>query len=123
MNKTEINIGGQNRSFIFGLGFLGDILEHFDTDITGLGRMMEKNPYKCIPAIIYFGHAYYLKKKGDAVMFSMMDVDGWIEDMEDTYAHPDIEKLLTVLLDSMRKNVPGMKEVEAKESKKKLTGT
>lgn len=118
MNYIEIEIGGKKRGFKFGLGFLGDILEHFDIDVGGFGEMLSKNPFKAIPAIIYFGHAYDVKKKGQIVDFSLLDVDEWVEELEHGYANENIEALLNVLLDSMRKNVPGLKEVEEQPKKK-----
>lgn len=122
MNYFELEIGGKKRGFRFGLGFLGDILEHFDLDIGGFGNMLSKNPFKAVPAIIFFGHRYEQKKKGIVIDFTLIDVDEWVENLEDGYANEGIELMLQVLLESMRKNVPGLAEVEGEKKKSKLAG-
>ena len=123
MNRIEIELGGKLRTFIFGLGFLGEILDYLNTDVKGLGQMMEKNPFKTIPAILYFGHKSELETTGRVVDFTFNDVCRWLEELDGSYAHPDIERLLIHMITSMRKNVPGLNEVyvemEKEESKKK----
>lgn len=123
MNRIEIEIGGKLRAFRLGLHFLGEILNHFDTDISGLGSLMVTNPYKAVPAIIYFGHAYECKKSGKAIDFTILDCSEWVEELENTYSNEVIHTLTKVLVDSLRKNVPGYKLAEeannAKEAKKK----
>ncbi|HUS89828.1 MAG TPA: hypothetical protein VMW91_10810 [Desulfosporosinus sp.] len=123
MNRIEIEIGGKLRTFIFGLGFLGEILDYLDTNVEGLGKMMDRNPFKVIPAILYFGHKSELEITGRPVDFTFNDACTWVEEMENSYAHPDIEKVLKHMISSMRKNVPGLDEVythmEKEESKKK----
>lgn len=123
MNIIEIKIGGKLRTFRFGLGFLGEILEHLDTDIAGLGQMMEKNPFKAIPTILYFSHKSEIELTDRAVDFTMKDAYMWLEELPNGYGHPDIEKLLQKMIDSMRKYVPGLEEVytDAEKQKQKQT--
>jgi len=123
MNTIEIELGGKLRTFIFGLGFLGEILDYLNTDVKGLGEMMERNPFKTIPAILYFGHKSELETTKRVVDFTFNDVCRWLEELEGSYSHPDIEKVLAHMITSMRRNVPGLNEVytqmENEESKKK----
>lgn len=119
MNYIEIEIGGKKRGFRFGLGFLGNILDHFNMDIAEFGQLMSRNPFKAIPSILYFAHEYEVKRMGDVPDFTIIDFEMWVEDMPNGYADEKVEAALNVLLESMRKNVPGLKQAEAEQAKKK----
>lgn len=118
MNGIEIEIGGRKRKFHYGLWTLGELLTHFDTDIAGFGKILSENPFKAIPAILYYGHLYAVKKDKQVQDFSEFDVYEWIEEKENTYADPDIEQLLNVVLESMKKNVPGLAAAVEDDKKK-----
>lgn len=118
MNYIEVEIGGKKRGFTFGLGFLGDILEYFNTDVVGFVRLTESNPFKAVPAILYFAHRYTVRKNGGAVDFELIDVDGWIEELENSYANEKVDTILGVLIESMKKHIPGLAEISEEPKKK-----
>ena len=112
MNEVIVNMGGKDRILVFGLGSIGEIIDYLDTDLPGLGTKVINNPFKTIPAIVFYAHSYHVRRKKQIVDFSLMDVSQWIEDLDNTYANKQIEEAILVLLDSMRKFVPGLAEAE-----------
>ena len=116
-NFVEIEIGGKLRAFRFGLEVIGDIQEHLDLDIAGVGRMSIRNPFKIVPVIFFYGHKYETQERGRLVDFTISDFAKWIGEFEDTYAHPDIDGVLKVFFDTVIKYTPGAKKVEAELKK------
>lgn len=124
-NYVETTIGGKKRGFEFGLHCLGELLEFLDTDMQGLGNMLNKNPFRAVPVILYFGHSSYLKIEGKPVDFELSDVSQWVSDLPKGLIDPTIDTILNVYLDSLYKHVPGLKDAQKeiqKNAKKKLTG-
>lgn len=124
-NFIEIEIGGKIRAFRFGLEVIGDIQEHLDVDVTGLGRLSIKNPFKLVPVIFFYGHSFETKERGRLIDFTISDFAKWISEFDQTYAHPEIDGVLTVFFDAVIKYTPGAKKIKAdlkkKDEKKSLT--
>ena len=100
-----------------GLGFLGDLINHYDTDMIGLGRMMIRNPFSSTPAILYHAHRHDCLRKGIPIDFDLHHVEDWIEELDNWRSDKNIEALLGILLDSIQKYVKKA-EGPAKEEKK-----
>lgn len=119
MNCIEFEIGGKLRGFKFGLKFLGDILEHFDTDIVGFGEMLDSNPFKTRPAILYFGHLADTQRKGHPLTFSFDDVMDWVEDLEGGVSNPNVISAIMLVLESVKIHIPKSDKPEKKGTAKK----
>jgi hypothetical protein len=117
MNFIQFKIGGKPRGFKLGLGFLGDVLNHYDTDLQGFGRMAVRNPFSLTPAILYYAHKHECIRKGKPIDFELHDVEDWIEEMPKTLSNPDIEKLMILMMESIKKHLPQLDELP--KSKKK----
>lgn len=117
MNSIKIEFAGKERGFTFGLYVLGELLEYYDTDIVGFGEKMQKNPFKVIPVVLYQGHAFDLKINKQPVDVTLEDVALWADE---GYGDGRVDRIIGVLMDSMRKNVPGLAEaMDDKDGKKK----
>ena len=106
MNELNFEIGGKTRGFKMGLGFLGDIISHYNTDIVGLGHIMVKNPFSATPAIVYYAHLHDCKRRGIPVDFTIFDAQDWVDSLKDPMNDPNLESLLTIMLDSIKKYLP-----------------
>lgn len=116
MYYKEFEIGGKVRGFRFGLGFLGDILEHFDTDIMGFGELLTKNPYKCVPNVLYYAHQRDCEKKEIPFDVKKSDVIDWIDEIENGVNNKNIVEALRLIVDVVKKHLP---KVEGSEGEKK----
>lgn len=117
MNEIKFNIGGEVRGFKIGLGFLGAIQLHFDTNMMGLGHIMVNNPFATTPAIVYFAHKSYQQSAKKPIDFTITDVEDWLDALPDWREDKNIEQLLTIMLDSIQKYIPKTKEEDTGEKK------
>jgi len=119
MNYIEFEIGGKLRGFKLGLGFIGDILQHYDTDMMGLGKLLVNNPFSATPTILFLGHKHDSIRKGLPFDVKMFEVEDWVEEIEDGLQNKNIEALMVLLLESVKRHLPQIKEVVKTTSKKK----
>jgi len=114
MKQITLNIGGQDRTFYFGLGFLGNLLESENISIQEIGIKATANPYKWNPLIMYYSCAFGYVKLGEAIPFTSFDVTDWIE--EAGGFESDVYKSFELAFSqSLTKDVPESKD------KKKVT--
>lgn len=116
MNYIEFEIGGKTRGFKLGLGFLGELLRHYNTDMVGLGHLMVNNPFSVTPAILYYSHKQDCLRSGKPVDFTLYNVDDWVEELPETVQNENIEKVMLLLMDSIKKHLP---KLDGEGSKKK----
>ena len=119
MNQVIFEIGGEERGFKIGLGFLGDLLKHYDTDIMGVGHMMVKNPYDMTPTVLYHSHRHYCLRNSKVIDFSIYDVQDWVESLKDPMNDPNIEHLLKILVDDIKKFLPKKEKSGETQNEKK----
>ena len=117
MKQIELELGGEKRTFYFGLGFLGNLLEKENITIQEIGLKATGNPYKWNPLIMYYSCAFGYERKGEIVPFDLFDVTEWIEDVGgfESEQYRLFEKAFT---DSLIKDVPEQKENKKKATKK-----
>lgn len=120
MNYLEFKIGDAKRGFRLGLGFIGDILRHYDTDMVGFGDLMVKNPFSATPAILFYAHKQDVIRNGGVVDFKLHDVEDWIESLPNTINNSNIENLLIILMESIKKHLPGVEGSKADAKKKRM---
>ena len=114
MKQITLNIGGQDRTFYFGLGFLGNLLETENIAMNEIDAKLAENPFKWIPLIMYHSCAFGFKRKGEFAPFDAFDVSEWIDNVGmDSEVVTDFFKAFT---QSLTKDVP-----KDKEDKKKVT--
>lgn len=81
MKQITLNIGGEDRVFHFGLGFIGNLLESEGIDMTEIDAKLAQNPFKWIPLIMYHSCAFAFKRKGENPLFDAFDVSDWIDEV------------------------------------------
>lgn len=136
MKQIELELGGEKRTFYFGLGFLGNLLEKENILLEEINEKLLKNSYKWMPLIMYHSLAWGYIKKGEPVLFDAVDVADWIDDLEEfeevevvikinedgtkeTTKVPlqtVVRRFFKAFWESINKNVP-----EQKDGKKKVT--
>lgn len=113
MKQITLNIGGEDRVFYFGLGFLGNLLESENIAMNEIDAKLAENPFKWIPLIMFYSCAYGFKRKGEFAPFDAFSVSDWIDEVGiDSEVVTDFFKAFT---QSLTKDVP--------QDKKKVTKT
>jgi len=115
MNKIILNIGGEDREFRFGLGFIGNLLDSENISMNEIDGKLAENPFKWIPLIMYHSCAYAVKRTGNIPLFDSEDVADWIDE-SGGMASESVTAFFKAFNESLTKNVPEDK------SKKKVTG-
>lgn len=101
MKKITLNIGGKDREFHFGIGFMGLFLESSGLKITELTKI-DENPFKYDPILIYSSAVFALQRKGEKADFSLYDVIDWIDESDGTA----VKEFKNAFIESMTKDVP-----------------
>ena len=113
----KINIGGEERGFSFGLGFLGELLEDTDLTIEEIGEKMQKNPFKWIPTIMYHSVKYHDESKDIPLVYTKADVVDWIDEIG--IASEQVTLFMKSFIESLTKGVPNEEPVKEGSAKKK----
>lgn len=116
MKQIELEIGGEKRTFYFGLGFLGNLLEKENVSIADIDEKLVNNPFKWMPLIMYHSLAWGYVKKNERPLFDSFDVAEWLDEvgLDDTV----VIDFFTAFRQSLVKDVPQTKEVKKKVTKK-----
>lgn len=116
MKQIELEIGGEKRTFYFGLGFLGNLLEKENVSVGEIDEKLVNNPFKWMPLIMYHSLAWGYVKKNERPLFDAFDVQEWLDDvgLDDTV----VIDFFTAFRQSLVKDVPQTKEVKKKVTKK-----
>ena len=78
--QAKINLGGKERTFYFGLGFLGLFIEKTGVSMDSLQDFMKKNPFKAIPQMMFYSLAYGYVRQDLEPDFNIYVVTEWIDD-------------------------------------------
>ena len=83
-NKITLNLGGKDRTFHLGLGFIGYLLDEENIGFMELGEKEQLNPFKWIPIKMYYSLKYYLvfSERESEIDFNLKDVVQWIDDTD-----------------------------------------
>lgn len=117
MNYIEFELGGKLRGFKFGIGCLGEILEHFDKDIAELGKLMVKNPFSITHKVLYFAHKFDCERKGIPVTFTLQEVSDWLDEIENALSDKNVAAAIKLFVDTIIKYLPKTPQVEDEEKK------
>ena len=116
MNQIKLTIGGEERVFHFGLGFLGNLLETENIAMTEIDVKLAENPFKWIPTIMYHSCAFGFKRKNEFPLFDAFDVADWIDEVG--MDNEVIVSFFTAFRQSLTKDVPENKDVKKKVTRK-----
>ena len=111
MKSITLNIGGQERVFYFGLGFLGNLLEETDTNMVDFDEKRLSNPFKWVPLMMFHSCAWGFIRESKEVPFALQDMINWIDEAD----VETLQKFNEGFVNSLVKNVP------IDTSKKKVT--
>ena len=112
MNYIELEIQEKKRGFKLGLGFLGELLEVMDIDVSELQTKLGKNPFKIIPLMMFNAYKYDCERKGNTMELSQNDFIDYVEDKG--FESSEIMGFINTFTKSMVKDVP------KSDSKKKV---
>ena len=70
----KIKLNGNEYTYSFGLGYLGELLENLDLSVFEIGKKLDKNPFKWIPELLYENLKYY-----NDIDFSKGDLLEWLD--------------------------------------------
>lgn len=79
-NNIKLVIGGQERTFYFGLGALGLFVENTGKELGDIQTHLKSNPFKLIPELMYWGLRYGYEREGKKFEYSMFDMADWIDE-------------------------------------------
>ena len=116
MKSIILNIGGKDRTFYFGLGFLGNFLEKTGIQMTEIDAKIKENPFKWIPEIMYHSLAFGYIRKNEFPDFDAYDVAEWVDEVG--IDNTVISEFFEALKVSLTKDVPEQKEVKKKVTKR-----
>ena len=104
MKSIKLNIGGEEREFFFGLGFLGNLLESENLTLQELGIKTTENPYKWTPLIMWYSLAWGYIREGKTIEVKPLDVADWLDDLG--LQSEVVKSFDNALVASLTKDVP-----------------
>ena len=116
MKEITLKLGNEDRTFYFGLGFLGNLLEKENIGINEIDEKLVNNPFKWMPLIMYYSLAWGYTRRNEFIPFDTFDVSEWIDEvgMDDTV----IIDFFNAFRQSLIKDVPtDKKKVTTKKAK------
>lgn len=117
MNKITLNLGGKDREFHFGIGFIGLFLDKSGIQMAEIDQKIKENPFKLIPEMMYYSTLFADQRAGNEVDYDAYSVAEWIDEADGINGGAVI-KFTTAFFQSLVKDVPEQKEVKKKVSKK-----
>ena len=83
-NKVTLNLGGKDRTFHLGLGFIGYLLDEENIGFIEFGEKEQLNPFKWTPIKTYYSLKYNLVffVLVLEIDFNLKDVILWIDDSD-----------------------------------------
>jgi len=117
MSTLKLTIDKKEYNFTLGLGFLGEVLDELDLDITQLISKYDKNPFKYVPILVYHSAKYSNELDNKEVNFTLKDIIRGIEnDGALTDKNTSIIKFNEAFVRSLTKDVP-VEEIEVNDAK------
>ena len=117
MKQITLNIGGEDRIFYFGLGFLGNLIEKSGVGMNEIDAKIQENPFKWMPEIMYHSVAFGFIRKNETVPFDSFDVADWI-DTDGGFDSKVVIDFFAAFRQSLVKDVPQQPESKKKVMKK-----
>lgn len=108
MKSITLNIGGEDRTFYFGLGFLGNLLEKENIQFHEIDEKTKGNPFKWIPLIMFYSCSFGYSRKNEFAPFDAFDVAEWIDEVG--IDGSVVSDFFTAFRESLTKDVPEAKK-------------
>lgn len=118
MKQIVLEIGGEKRTFHFGLGFLGNLIEKEKIQFYEIDEKIKGNPFTWMPLIMYYSLAWGYTRRNEFVPFDAFDVTDWVDELG--LGNSVVSDFFEAFRQSLIKDVP---LTETKETKKKVTVT
>jgi len=115
---AKIRLGGKDRTFHFGMGFLGLFIENTTTTMESLEEDMSKNPFKVLPELMYYSLVYGFVRNDIKPDFSKYDVSDWIDENGGVDS-ASVKSFIDLLGKSMNPDLPKEKTVKTVGKQKK----
>jgi len=118
IKKTaKIELGGKERTFYFGLGFLGLFIENSGIDIKELDKYISANPFKAIPELMYNSLSYGYLRQDLEPDFNLFLVSEWIDESGGASGEP-VLLFLKAFKESMNSNLPAIEEKKTRAQRR-----
>jgi hypothetical protein len=103
-NKITLNIGGKDRVFHLGLGFIGYLLDEEKIGYVEFASQEALNPFKWVPIKMYYSLRYNFIRleQEDKIDFTLKDIVNWIDETD----LATIKNFSSAYLNSIQKDVP-----------------
>jgi adenine deaminase len=82
IREIKLTLGEKERTFTFGIMFIGNVLERLDMDYNTLLEKVSKNPFKYAPILMFESLVNTSKKNKEDVNFTEDDLLDWLENEE-----------------------------------------
>jgi hypothetical protein len=116
MKQITLNIGGQDRIFCFGLGFLGNLLEVENIAFHEIDEKIKENPFKWIPLIMFHSCSFGYIKNNETIPFNKYVFSDWIDELG--VDNEVVTNFFNAFTQSLTKDVPKQLEDKKKVAKK-----
>lgn len=117
MKSINLNIGGQERTFYFGLGFLGNLIEKSGVGMNEIDTKISENPFKWIPEIMYHSLVFGFIRKNETLTFDAFDIAEWIDE-DGGFECESVKAFFEAFKQSLVKDVPIQNDYKKKAVKK-----
>jgi hypothetical protein len=105
MNEIKLKLNGKDYNFSFGLGFLGELLDETGVELADLMGLLNKNPFKFIPLMMFRSCEYYNRRKDIQIDFNKYDFADII-DQDGGINTASVATFLDTFTKSLTKDVP-----------------
>jgi len=116
MKQIELELGGEKRTFHFGLGFLGNLLESEKIAMSEIDAKLIENPFKWIPLIMYYSCAYGYVRNNETVPFNNYNFADWVSELG--MDSETVTSFFQAFTKSLTKDVPQDEDDKKKATKK-----
>jgi hypothetical protein len=118
-NKTEINFGGEDRMFYFGLGFLNMLVNETEYTMESLQKVTKEKPLELIPLLMFYSLKFASLIEDKEIDFNKYKVISWFDE-DGGLSGKGCMSFMNGFGDSMRSGLPEVKEVKKKVRMPKL---
>jgi len=115
---AKINLGGKERTFYFGLGFLGLFIEKTGVSMANLEAFMKENPFKAIPQMMFYSLAYGYIREDLEPNFNIYVVTEWIDEQGGADG-PAVKEFMDKFNESMDSKLPAVETVKKNRAQRR----
>lgn len=117
MIKIKLTVHKKEIDFIFGLGFMGEVLETLDLSIDEVVKKLERNPFLMVPTLMFISAKSAKEETGDEIDFTPKELINWIDE-SGGLGQDSVVTFLNTFTKSLVKDVPKEKETKSGSKKK-----